>query len=228
MTPLVFLPGMMCDDRLFRPQLDVFTDRPCQVMLPIGSNRMADLASQVLADASDIFDLVGLSMGGILAMEVMAQAAHRVRKLVLFSTNARAETAKVAAARKPQMAAVNAGELARIMENDVISNFWPEGQDHPRLEALMLAQALELGPGAFLSQSKALMTRADQRKTLESLSTRTLVICGDGDRLCPPFRHEEIAGLLTNADLHILPGVGHLPVLEVPEKINPLLQHFLA
>ncbi|MEL6437596.1 MAG: alpha/beta hydrolase, partial [Pseudomonadota bacterium] len=83
--PIVFLPGMMCDARLFEPQTaalsaghTVIHGRICH------ADTVQQLAADLLAQAPPRFALAGLSMGGIVAMDVVRQAPERVAKLCLM------------------------------------------------------------------------------------------------------------------------------------------------
>jgi pimeloyl-ACP methyl ester carboxylesterase len=79
---------MMCDARLFAPQIAFFSQsRPVTVGSIGGHNSMEALAIDVLAHAPSKFALAGLSMGGIVAMEILRQAPERVSKLALMDTN---------------------------------------------------------------------------------------------------------------------------------------------
>ena len=92
LTPLVFLPGMMCDERLFGPQIAALSaDREVRFAPISDHDTVQALAAEVLANAPPNFALAGLSMGGIVAMEVVAQAPDRVEKIALLDTNPRAE-----------------------------------------------------------------------------------------------------------------------------------------
>ena len=72
MTPLILLPGMMCDERLFTPQIDAFSgERDVLVFVLSDHSTIADLATDILAHSPDRFALLGLSMGGIVAMEIL-------------------------------------------------------------------------------------------------------------------------------------------------------------
>lgn len=113
MTPLVLLPGMMCDARLFAPQMAALSGHLPIVTAPIGGrNTMAALAAEVLSYAPPRFALAGLSMGGILAMEILRQAPDRIAGLALMDTNPLAELDAVKARRAPQIAAVRRGGCA--------------------------------------------------------------------------------------------------------------------
>ena len=108
--PLVMLPGMMCDGRLFQPQIDVFASRYEVIIPPLyGADRIADLVQELLLVLPQRFALAGLSMGGIIAMEMMRQAPDQITRLALMDTNPFAETDERQALRESQIAKVRAG-----------------------------------------------------------------------------------------------------------------------
>lgn len=228
MIPLVFLPGMMCDARLFAPQIAALSARHPVMPTPmIQHTTMQALARAVLDHAPPRFALAGLSMGGILAMEVVRQAPERVLGLALMDTNPLAERAEVKAKRGPQMAAVRAGALERVMREDMKPNYLADGPQRSAILDLCMDMALGLGPEVFVAQSLALMHREDQCQTLRSFARPSLVLCGRHDKLCPVERHELMAELLPNSCLHIIENAGHLPTLEQPEACNAALATWL-
>ncbi|MEO0945438.1 MAG: alpha/beta fold hydrolase, partial [Pseudomonadota bacterium] len=120
MTPLILLPGMMCDARLFEPQVAALgTGRDVTVAGIDRHNTMAELAQDVLDTAPPRFALAGLSMGGIVAMEVLRRAPERVERIALMDTNPLAETELVRKRRGPQMAAAREGRLAEVMRDEM-------------------------------------------------------------------------------------------------------------
>lgn len=228
MTALVLLPGMMCDARLFEPQINAFSG-VCDISVPDIhlEASIIDIARAVLSSAPSEFALCGLSMGGIVAMEILRQAPSRVAKLALLDTNYLAEEEQVKARRIPQMNAVREGRLKQVMREDLKPNYLADGPNREAIMSLCMDMALGLGPHAFLRQSRALMDRFDQTKTLQNTKTQTLVLCGRHDRLCPVIRHKHLASLLQNGTLEIVERAGHLPTLEQPEQTNAALQRWL-
>ncbi|RMD90604.1 MAG: alpha/beta fold hydrolase [Alphaproteobacteria bacterium] len=226
--PLVLLPGMMCDARLFGPQIEALSrEAPVMVMPMTGGDSIARLARNVLEAAPPRFALAGLSMGGIVAMEVLAQSRDRVTRLCLMDTNAQAELASVAAAREPQIVKARTGKLAEVMRDEMKPRYLAPG---PRRQAVLdtvMQMALDLGPEVFVAQSRALQRRPDQQATLRRARIPTLVICGEHDQLCPLRRHEFIAQLMPLAHLEVIPDAGHLPTLERPRLVTALLRRWL-
>ena len=228
MLPLVFLPGMMCDARLFVPQISPLSGLRAVMVAPMGgADNMADLAREVLDNAPPRFALAGLSMGGILAMEVLRQAPERVNQLALLDTNPRAELPEVKARRTPQMEAVKAGRLRAVMRDEMKPNYLVDSPRKPAILDLCMDMALNLGPQVFLNQSIALRDRPDQQDTLAAYKGKALVLCGRHDALCPVERHELMHGLLENSHLQIIENAGHLPTLEQPEHTTAALIRWL-
>lgn len=228
MTPIVFLPGMMCDARLFAPQINAFSAKHPVMCHPlVGYDTIEPLAAQILATSPDQFALAGLSMGGIVAMEVLRQAPERVKRLALLDTNPLAEKDEVKAKRIPQVEAAQNGELRRVMRDEMKPNYLADGPNLGAILDLCMAMAMDLGPNVFVAQSHALQTRPDQSEVLSHYNGPALVLCGREDGLCPVERHELMHALLPNSELVIVENAGHLPTLEQPAQTNAALTRWL-
>ena len=226
--PLVFIPGMMCDARLYAPQFASFSGRHCLQFAPlVGADTVESLAGLVLAQAPEHFALAGLSMGGIVAMEVIRQAPDRVTHLALMDTNPLAEREAVKQGREPQIDRVLSGGLKSVMCDDMIPRYLAPGPGRDHISDLCVEMALGLGGTVFVQQSRALQKRPDQTRTLRRVTQPALILCGQEDRLCPPERHTLMAELIPHAELKIIPGAGHLPTLEQPEATNAALRRWL-
>jgi pimeloyl-ACP methyl ester carboxylesterase len=187
----------MCDHRMWG-----VVPHPDVIHLTPSAPSMREMAVAVLSAAPPRFALAGPSMGGILAMEVVAQAPDRVARLALLDANLLAEAPEVQARLVSQIARA-ATDLAGLMAEIVPSYF---AGASPALEALGLQMAADLGPEVFAAQSRVLRDRIDQQATLRADTGPSLVLMGAQDQLCPRDRHEVMANLLPCARLRILPG----------------------
>ncbi len=229
LSPLLLLPGLMCDARLFAHQLARFSaERPVQVGCLTGADTMTGLAHRVLAAAPPEFALAGLSMGGIVAMEICRLEPERVRALALLDTNPLPEPADVAAARSLQVERVAGGALVEVMRDELKPNYLADGPRRTDVLELCMAMGCALGPDVFASQSRAIATRPDQRGTLAGVRVPTLVLTGERDGLCPMERHELMHALIPGSTLRVIPGAGHLPTLEQPERTTEAMSEWLA
>ncbi len=227
--PLLLLPGMMCDERLFMPQVAAFAaEREVLHGDITRAPDMKSLAAQVLATAPDRFALAGLSMGGIVAMEVVRQAPERVTRLALLDTNPRAELPEVKLRRGPQIEAARAGGLERIMREELKPNYLTEGPRYAEILDLCMSMALDLGAEVFERQSIALRDRPDQQETLKGVAVPTLILCGRHDALCPVERHDLMHSLIDGSHLIIVEDAGHMPTLEQPQDVTDAMAAWLA
>lgn len=227
--PLLLLPGMMCDARLFGPQLAAFSHARPVMVAPYGLHEtVRAIAAEVLAHAPPRFALAGLSMGGIVAMELIRKAPDRITRLALLDTNPKAEAAAVAQRREPQIAKVQDGHLRAVMRDEMKPNYLTDGPNMGQVLDLCMAMAETLGPDAFVAQSRALQTRPDQQEALRAVNVPTLVLCGADDTLCPLHRHELMHDLIPASTLSVITGAGHLPTLEQPDTTNEALAQWLT
>ncbi|PRX35185.1 Pimeloyl-ACP methyl ester carboxylesterase [Meinhardsimonia xiamenensis] len=226
--PLVLLPDMMSDARLFAPQIEALSrEVPVMVMPMTGGDSIARLARNLLEAAPPRFAVAGLGLGGMVAMEALAQSRDRVTRLCLMDTSAQAELASVAAAREPRIIRARTGRLAEVIREEMGLPAAALDAQGRQLAETVMRMALDLGPEVFVAQSRALQRRPDQQATLRRARTPALVICGEEDRLYPLRRHEFIAQLMPLARLEVIPGAGHLPTLERPRLVTALLRRWL-
>jgi pimeloyl-ACP methyl ester carboxylesterase len=228
MTPLVLIPGMMCDARMWgglpgRQGRRMVIHAPCTEADTVG-----ELASLILADAPLRFALAGLSMGGIVAMEIVRQAPERVERLALLDTNPFAEQEAVQAGRQRQIDRALTGDLAGVMRDEMKPNYLAPGPHNSAVLDLCLDMALALGPEVFARQSRALRDRPDQCATLATFTGPTLVLMGRHDKLCPLDRHEAMHRLMPQSRFVVIEEAGHLPTLEQSEATAKSLHEWLT
>src|SRR3546814_17136356 len=88
--------------------------------------------------------------------------------------------------------------------------------------------AAETGAEAFLAQQRAIMARIDSRPRLGEIAVPTLLIWGEKDGITSRAHHEEILDAIAGARLEVIEGAGHVPPVEVPEAVRPLLTQLVA
>lgn len=224
--PLVFLPGFMCDARLFWHQILEFSAERSVIVARLRGATIEEMAAQVLTEAPPKFALAGHWLGALVAMEILRRAPERVSQIALIDVSPSSETPQVAGLREQRIARARAGRLDEVMLDEIgPENFAPEATEAP---AMMLQMAQDLGVDTFAQQSRALMRRPDQQRALRSTKVRAMLIAGEFDKICPPRRHEFLAELMPHADFRLILSAGHLSPLEQPEKVTMALRDWLA
>ena len=228
MTPLVMIPGMMCDERIFAPQIEELVSKRSVHVADISKHdNISDLAADVLSHAPPKFCLVGHSMGGIVAMEICAQDPKRIEKLVLIDTNPLAELEEVKLKREPQISDALSGKLVNVIRDEMKPNYLASSENQDIILNICLEMALSLGPKVFINQSRALQTRADQQSNIQSINIPVLIMCGSEDKLCTVERHEMMHNMISNSELKIINNAGHIPTLEQPSETTEVLKEWL-
>lgn len=227
--PAVLIPGLLASARLYASQLPVLWPYgPVTIATHTRDDSMAGIARRILADAPPRFALVGLSMGGYIAFEILRQAGARVVKLALLDTQARADTEEVRAARRAQMDVARAVGLTPVVDALIPRFVHPARVQEAPLRALLHEMAAEVGRDGFLNQQNANMGRPDSRGALAHIRCPTLVLVGDADALTPPELAREMADAIPGARLTVIPECGHLSPIERPLAVNEALRSWLA
>lgn len=230
-TPLVLIPGMMCDGRLFAAQIDALSPyADIHIAEIIEADTMPELGRQVFAASPfERFAVAGLSMGGIVAMELLRQDPGRIAGLALLDTNHLEETAERRALRQPQIDKALDGQLQAMLIDEMKPSYLaPRNRRNAALLDQVLAMGMDLGPLAFKRQSLALRDRPNYAETLCQFKGPAMVLCGSHDTLCPVSRHREIAALMPQSRFVELEDCGHLSTMESPDAVNMALINWLG
>ncbi|HTH95683.1 MAG TPA: alpha/beta hydrolase [Rhodocyclaceae bacterium] len=226
---LVFLPGLLCDERLWEGQIMALSDIAHSTVVRLDTtDSMEAMAAEVLHQAPDgPFMLAGMSMGGYVAFEIMRRTPQHVLGLALISTSARPDTPAATETRRTQM------KLAEHDMDGVIDQLLPKLVHESRLNddstaGLMRSMAKQLGAEVFKRQQEAIITRPDSRSILCEIKCPTLILCGRDDLITPPEVHDEIDQGIPNAHLGIIEHCGHLVPLEQPEQVTRELRNWLT
>jgi pimeloyl-ACP methyl ester carboxylesterase len=229
MTPLVFIPGLLCTAELFAPQVAaLWPYGPITVASTLEGETIAQLATAILAQAPPEFALIGLSMGGMISLEIMRQAPERVRKLALLSTSAQPASREQAALFQGLLAQAHQGEAATLLGEALISVLHPAHQQDPTLQAVNRRMGAAIGVAGLARQVAAVLSRVDSRPHLAAIAVPTLVLVGEQDQLTPPDAARELAAGIAHAQLVIVPECGHGTTIEQPQAVNHALQEWLS
>jgi pimeloyl-ACP methyl ester carboxylesterase len=225
--PVVLLPGMMLDRRMYAGQLAALGREPIVGDLT-GADSVAGLAEQVLAAAPPRFALVGLSMGGIVAFEIWRLARERISHLALLDTTPYPDKPQRRELRLEQIAKVESGRLQDVLIESMKPLYLARrNRGNRRLLRSIVDQALALGPDVFRRQSLALRDRPSSVDTVPTIDCPALVLCGREDELCPVEWHAAMATAMPDADLVVLAGCGHLSTMEEPGAVTAALKRLL-
>jgi len=176
--------------------------------------------------------VIGHSMGGRIAFEMMQLAPERILRLALLDTSCHALPEGAAGERERQERARLVG-LARAEGVRAMALSWMSTMLHPSsLEDAALAESIarmfeRKTADIFAAQIKALLDRAEVFPILANIRCPTLVLAGRADRLSRPEANREMAEAIPGSHLVILEDCGHMAPQERPGEVNRCLSEWL-
>jgi pimeloyl-ACP methyl ester carboxylesterase len=227
-APLLLLPGLLCDERIWAPQLSALADhRSIAVPGYPGARTLRAMAEQSLALAPPVFSLAGHSMGARVALEILAIAPERVERLALLDTGVHPPTPAEADKRRALI------ELARRDGIDAMIDLWlppmvrPDRRADDAFMAPLRAMAAAGGVERYEDQVAALLGRPDPRPLLPKIDCPVLVGAGREDEWSPLEQNRAIASAIPGADFVIFDHCGHMATVEAPDAVSAALRRWL-
>ncbi len=226
--PVILVPGLLCSTRLYSHQIQsLWRLGPVMIADHTRGVSMAEIADSIVSNAPPRFALVGLSMGGYIALEIVRQAPQRVTQLALLDTGARSDSPEQSDRRRSLIALARSGRFEQIADQLFPKLVHPTRRNDEGLLRQVRLMAQDAGPEAFVRQQEAIINRPDSRAWLGAIACKTLVIVGDGDEITPPELSEEIANSIPFSQLVVVPNCGHLSTLEQPGFVTQSLMDWL-
>ncbi len=224
---LVLVPGLGSDAAVWRRTIAALGGEVrCIVGDTLSDDTLAGMARRILDRAPQDFGLAGVSMGGMVALELMRIAPERVTRLALVDTIARPDTfGKKMLRRLANVVVGTSGDFRRLAQRNLGSLVHPSAPEDVRDE--LLEMSVRVGSGAYIRQNRAVMARGDLRRLLPGIAVPVAVIVGREDRMTPLGSSREIHVLTPGSTLHVVPDCGHLPPIERPEVMAALLKELL-
>jgi pimeloyl-ACP methyl ester carboxylesterase len=229
MTPFLLVPGLNCDARVYAGV--------AHALWPFGPVTVANhqtgatieaIANAILADAPPKFALIGFSMGGYIAFDIVRQAPERVLKLGLLDTTARPDTEESTTNRRRMIALAQKGKFIDAVNQTFPKSVHAENAENSDLYAIHRGMAEANGPKIYEQQQEAIIARPDSRPTLATIKVPTLVMVGEGDQITPPDAAREMHEGIAGSKLVVVPRGGHLALLENPGPVHAALREWAA
>ena len=234
-TNLLLIPGLLCSPRLFALQVGALADL-AEIVVPDWRRAPLTIWDTWASAARWIVDqmppgkfaLAGLSLGGMLAVEIMQIAADRVTKLALLDTGMRNQDETERAIRRARIRLANEGHFELVLGLQM-SRFIPAYRlpDKTLVDEVM-TMCGEIGVEIYRRQEELAAIRADRRPDLPKIKCPTIVVCGRDDAATPLFLSEEMAAAIASSELVVIEKCGHLISMEKPEETTGILRRWLS
>jgi pimeloyl-ACP methyl ester carboxylesterase len=232
-TPLVFLHGYPLDHTIWDeivPLLEGDFDLVAPDLRGFGQSTLveeqysiADMAADVAALLDELgienTYVVGHSMGGYVALAFVRNYPERALGLGLVSSQALGDSPE-----RKQGRYASADEIMRTGVETVVESMSPKLSPDERVQAFVRRLIAAQRPAGLANALKAMAERFDSTLVLPSFMFPVVLVHGSADELIPVERAQEIKAAIKHAHLAELPGTGHMPMMEAPQKTADALK----
>jgi pimeloyl-ACP methyl ester carboxylesterase len=234
-TPLLLVPGLLCSPRLYAAQAASLASEADIVVpdwrrAPLSIWNSWDTAARWVLEQmpAERFALCGLSLGGMLSVEIMQFAPERVSRLALLDTSMRSQNERERAIRRARIRLADEGHFDRVLGMQM-ARFIPAYRlPDKKLVDEVMTMCSEIGVEIYKRQEELAAIRTDRRPDLPRIACPTIVVCGRDDTATPLFLSEEMAAAIKGSELVVVEQCGHLVTLEKPEETNAILRRWLS
>lgn len=241
-VPLVLLHGLCEDHEIWSDFIGAFPDRYIiRIDLPgfggsevygNGSLRaMAEAVHKVLQkEQVKKSILIGHSMGGYVALEyAKKQGPEKLAGLGLFHSQPYEDTQERKDIRRKAIAHIDnygtATYVTQLFQGMTDSKFSAE---HPDVIERLIQKGLKFSATGIATAIEAIRTRKDNTEVIREIPCPVLFIVGENDQIIPAKMSIQQLSLPKIADIHILPGIGHLGMIEDPAATQAIVKNFIS
>jgi len=228
MTPLVLIPGLLCDKTLWSNQIkDLRRSADIFVADITEQSTISEMAAAVLEAAPEHFSLAGFSLGSQVALEIMRTAKDRVQRLALLSATRGGLPLPVETAIRQAIAMIEQGGFQRYLDAAYPTYVAAQRADDPVLKRSFVDMAHAVGQDAGVRQMRALLGITSPFSGLDQIACPPLSVCGREDCGTTPGDHKALAQEIPGAELVLIDNAAHFTPMEQPSIVTRLLKRWI-
>lgn len=215
---IVLVPGFMADETLWADMDMALREvgRPINVALTDGDT-IQEMATHILNSAPPRFILIGFSLGGYIARQMLRIAPERVITLILIASSLRPDTVEQRRRKISAVQAMSSASFGGLSKAAVKLSLHPQLANNNALLERIRMMGIRLGKDVFVRQS--MLQREDDREWLDGINCPTLVIAADEDQLRSLNETKELYHAIPNAELKMISNSGHMIPIEQPQVL---------
>lgn len=222
----VFLPGMLCNEDVFRYQTKAFLNN---VVVDLRhSPTIDDMIEAVHKVLSPKFNLIGFSMGGHIAQEFALKFPERVERLILMGSSSEGYPVEEKKKVLSSLGSVERGHFIGVVDERLKEHLHPSSFANVTLRELIRTMAGADAKEVYLRQMKATLERRNLIGEMKHLKVPTMFMAGVGDSLIPIESIRRSAENVANAKFHAVANCGHYVPLEQPAVVNMYISDFIS
>jgi pimeloyl-ACP methyl ester carboxylesterase len=222
---LIFIPGLLCTNHVWGQINNIRHKYICQDADVVNFDSIEKMSDALISCIhSDDVAIIGISMGGYVAIDAALKLGNRLKKLILINTTANSVNQATIPDREKAIQLAKKGAIRDIVNmSKGICYFKPKD------EWLLLEESManEIGSESYIRQQYAIMNRKNYTNLIKNIETDALVISGKNDKVIPFKDSIYMAEHIKNSNLVLLNECGHLSTIEKSHVVADCVQKFL-
>ncbi len=238
---IIFIHGFPFDHNMWNKQIEALSQEYFCLSYDIrglGESSAGDGQYTMEMFTDDLFEIIekekikkpvlcGLSMGGYIAQRAVEKKESIFNALILCDTKSSADNNESKIKRAEGIRAINESGVKKYIEEFIPNCFAEDSLEKP-FYSETLNRSLNFSAIGVKGCILAMAGRTDTTEFLSEIKIPVLLICGEKDKLSPPFIMGQMAEALTDSELHVIPEAGHITPLERPELVTKIIRDFLS
>jgi len=222
----VFIPGLLCNEIVFQKAIEVMDFKKKPFIADLTTQKsITKMAKDILKNTKGKIHVIGYSMGGRVAFEIVRLAPERVKSLVVMDTGIhplikgekKKRKKRIKLAYKKGMKALAKEWLPPMIHPDNLEEFMP----------ILTKMVKKKTPKIHENQIKALLSRKDASKYVGRIKCPTLVVVGRQDLWANVEQHKNISKAIPGSKLVIIEDAGHFAPIERANATGKILARWL-
>ncbi|MNJ96824.1 4,5:9,10-diseco-3-hydroxy-5,9,17-trioxoandrosta-1(10),2-diene-4-oate hydrolase [compost metagenome] len=222
--PFVFLPGFLCDERLWHFQTTAISSFSSTKVVDLRHCKDLDEMVEAVAQSPwNKFNLVGFSMGGYVAQAFATKFPERIESLFLVATSGGTLSDFEVKSRSRMETILANARYKGISEKELRRYIHPDSWEKPEIKEIIYAMSAANTSEMYLNQMRATLHRQDFKTALQKLSFPLTIVGGQEDRVVTVDEIQSFHQAVPRSRLHLLSPCGHYVPLEMPEALLEIL-----
>lgn len=226
---IIILPAAWTTEKVFLPQIEHLQNE-YELFFPNihQFNTVLKMADYIIQNYKDVYAVIGLSMGGYIAQEILIQAPDFCSKVVLIGVDSYALPNEAKNFLSNIIEQVREEKLDELLDLYAKSVLAPESLQDASLLNYVKQLPLNLSTAELINHHQACIAWEDSKHKLKNIKAEALILIGEKDACIPLDNAKILEKNIANSMLKVLQNAGHFLTLESSEKVNKILFEFLA
>lgn len=223
---IIFIPGLLCNSLVWGPLNYLRHSHLCHDADVISFCSIGEMADKIIDEVHDWNNVavIGISMGGYVAIDVALKMQNKLRKLILLNTTSNPVNQETLKDREKAIELAKQGKMNEVLEMSKGICYFK-----PKEEWLMLERKMaeEIGAQSYIKQQRAIINRMNYSPLIKNISTDTLIISAKEDKVLSYQDSIFMFDQMDNANLILLKKCGHLSTIEKGDLVSNHVSNFL-